>query len=205
MDIKLLFAKLFSKIQRPSLRNCKIDKTSKVYEKSELQNVSIGKHSYVGKSCIISDAKIGNFCSIAGYSQIGGGMHPIEMVSTSPCFLSGRSSTGHNFAQIFFQSSSTVEIGNDVWIGAGCYVKSGVRIGTGSIIGAHSVVTHDVEPYSIVAGVPAKLIRMRFDDNTIQKMNSIKWWDWPDEKIRKFSTHFSDPESLFDALDNKVV
>ena len=200
MDLKLYIAKLISKIQRPSLRNCSIDNTSKIYEKSELQNVTLGRYSYVGKSSIISDAKIGNFCSVAGYSQIGGGMHPTNMVSTSPCFLSGHSSTGHNFAQIAFQSSNTVEIGHDVWIGAGCYIKSGVKVGTGAIIGSHTVVTHDVEPYSVVAGVPAKEIRKRFDEETVKKLLELKWWDWPDEKLEKYGEYFSSPEKLFEML-----
>lgn len=194
MDLRLYFAKFITKIQRPSLRNCTIDKTSRVYERSELQNVLIGKHSYIGKSSVISDTKIGNFCSIAGYGQIGGGMHPTNMVSTSPCFLSGRSSTGHNFARLLFRSSTTVEIGHDVWIGAGCYIKSGVIIGTGSIIGAHSVVVHDIEPYTIVAGVPAKIIRKRFDDQTIEKLLKLKWWNWSDKKITQYAQYFDNPE-----------
>lgn len=205
MDFKLYVAKFISKIQRPALRNCVVDKTSKVYERSELQNVSIGKHSYIGKSSVISDAKIGNFCSIAGYGQIGGGMHPTNMVSTSPSFLSGKSSTGHNFARLSFHSSTTVEIGHDVWIGAGCYIKAGIKIGIGSIIGAHSVVVHDIEPYTIVAGVPAKVIRKRFDDQTIEKLLNLKWWNWPDEKVAQYAQYFDDPVKLFAAIKGEKL
>lgn len=200
MDIGLLYAKFISKIQKPSLRNCHIDKSSRVYEKCELQNVELGRHSYIGKSCVISNAKIGNFCSIAGYGQIGGGMHPVDMVSTSPCFLSGHSATGNNFAEIAFASSKTVVIGNDVWIGAGCYIKSGIKIGDGAIIGAHSVITHDVEPYSIVVGVPGKYLRSRFDKDTMAKLMDLKWWNWSDDKIEKFANYFEKPERLFKAI-----
>ena len=201
MDFRLYFAKMISKMQRPSLRNCVIDRSSRVYEKSELQNVVIGRHSYVGKCSIISDVVIGNFCSVAGYGQIGGGMHPTDMVSASPCFLAGHSSTGRNFAQIEFHSSATIEIGNDVWIGAGCYIKAGIKIGTGAIIGAHSVVTHDVEPYAIVAGVPAKVIRKRFDDKTIERLLALKWWNWPEDKLQKYGQYFSAPEKLFEVIE----
>ena len=196
MNVNYIFAKIIGKIQRPSLQNCSIDKTSKVYEKSKLKNVEMGKHSYIGKNCIVSDAKIGQFCSIAGYSQIGGGMHPIDMVSTSPCFLSGRSSSGKNFAQIHFETSDTVEIGNDVWIGAGCYIKAGIKIGNGAVVGAHAVVTKDVAPYSIVAGVPAREIRKRFDEKTIRQLSDIEWWNWSDDKLKEYGKDFDNPEKL---------
>lgn len=200
MDIRLLYAKFIAKLQRPSLRNCIIDKTSKVYEKSELQNVKLGKYSYIGKSCVVSDTEIGNFCSIAGYSQIGGGMHPINMVSSSPCFTEGKSAVGENFANIPFATSSRVVIGNDVWIGAGCYIKGGVHIGNGAVIGAHSVVTHDVEPFTIVAGVPAKPIRKRFDDEITEKLQELEWWNWSENDLKQYGKYFETPEMLLEVL-----
>ena len=203
MKIGFLFAKLIGKIQRPSLKNCVIDKTSKVYEKSELQNVNVGRYSYIGKSCIVSDVQIGQFCSIAGYSQIGGGMHPVNMVSTSPCFLSGHSSVGKNFAQINFKTSKTVVIGNDVWIGAGCYIKAGVKIGDGAVVGAHSVVTNDVAPYSIVVGVPAIEVRKRFDLETIKRLQEICWWNWSEEKIKKNRQFFNDPQKFINTHNDR--
>jgi virginiamycin A acetyltransferase len=78
-----------------------------------------------------------------------------------------------------------VVIGNDVWIGYGATILSGVEIGDGAIIGAMAVVAKNVEPYSIVAGNPARLIRKRFDEETIRKLLEIRWWDWPAEKINK--------------------
>lgn len=203
MDFNLYFAKLVSKLQRPAMRNCQIDKTSRVYEKSELQNVRIGKYSYIGKSSIVSDTEIGNFCSIAGYSQIGGGIHPIDMVSCSPCFVEGKSAAGTNFANIKFKNSKRVYIGNDVWIGAGCYIKGGIHIGDGAVIGAHSVVTHDVEPYAIVAGVPAKLIKKRFCEETIEELIQLKWWNWEEDKLTKYSQYFESPEILIKKLEEE--
>lgn len=200
MNLKFYIAKLISKLQLPSLRNCDIDKTSKVYEKAALTNVKIGRHSYVGKSTIITDAKIGNFCSIAGNCEIGGGGHPLDMVSSSPCFLEGKSSSGHNFAHIPFKTSKTIEIGSDVWIGSNCYIKAGVKIGTGAVIGAHAVVTKDVEPYSVVAGVPAKLLYKRFDDATIKELLESKWWTLSDSEIAKNSQYFDSPQNLLKNL-----
>ena len=186
-----------------SKKNCNISKLSRVAEKCQLYNVSMDRYSYIGQSGVLSNVQIGQFCSIGGYGQIGGGMHPTDMVSTSPCFLSGKSTAGHNFAKIQYKTSETVVIGNDVWIGVGVYIKAGVHIGNGAIIGAHSVVTRDVEPYSIVAGVPAKEIRKRFDDATIKKLLELKWWDWKEEKLEKYGQYFSSPEKLFSEIQEK--
>jgi virginiamycin A acetyltransferase len=78
-----------------------------------------------------------------------------------------------------------IVIGNDVWIGYEAVILSGVKIGDGAIIGARAVVTKDIPPYTIVGGVPAKVIRKRYDDETIQRFCQIKWWDWQDEQIKQ--------------------
>ena len=201
MSIKYYFSKLISKLQFPAIKDCNIHATAKVYEKSSLSKVNMGRYSYVAKNTNITDAEIGAFCSIGSSCQIGGGIHPTCMVSTSPVFLKGKSAVGYNFGELDYLPSLTVFIGNDVWIGSGVYIKAGVRIGTGAIIGAHAVVTHDVEPYTIVAGVPAIMIRKRFDDNTIEKLLDLKWWDWPDNSLKKYAMYFATPEQLFSHLD----
>ncbi|PWJ70806.1 transferase family hexapeptide repeat protein [Ruminococcaceae bacterium R-25] len=202
-NLSFYIAKFFSRMNLTSKKNCNISKLSRVAEKCQLYNVNMDRYSYIGQSAVLSNVQIGQFCSIGGYGQIGGGMHPTELVSTSPCFLSGKSTCGRNFAQIPYKSSKTVVIENDVWIGVGVYIKAGVHIGNGAIIGAHSVVTHDVEPYSIVAGVPAKEIRKRFDEATIKKLLELKWWDFPEEKLDKYGEFFSSPELLFSYLANE--
>ena len=202
MSVPFYFAKLMSKIQIASIRDSQIDRTSKVYEKSSLTKVRLGRFSYISKNTNITDAKIGSFCSIGGRCQIGGGLHPTNMVSTSPVFLKGKSAVGFNFGSIDFSPSETVIIGNDVWIGSGVFVKAGVKIGSGAVIGANAVVTHDVEPYSIVAGVPAKEIRKRFDNETIERLLELGWWDWPAERISQFAHYFDNPKALFEAIEN---
>lgn len=84
-----------------------------------------------------------------------------------------------------WDNKGNIVIGNDVWIGYEAIVMSGVTIGDGAIIGTRSVVTKDVEPYTIVGGIPAKVIKKRFDDATIEKLLAVRWWDWEDEEIKK--------------------
>lgn len=84
-----------------------------------------------------------------------------------------------------WDNKGDIVIGSDVWIGYEALIMQGVTIGDGVIIGARAVVTKDVEPYTIVGGVPAKVIRKRFDDETVQKLLSLRWWDWPDERVKE--------------------
>ena len=162
----------------------------------------MGKYSYIGASTRITDCEIGNFCSIGGRCGIGGGIHPTQMVSTSSVFLQGKNILHKHFASLPYAPSEHVIIENDVWIGESVFIKSGIKIGTGAIIGAHAVVVHDVEPYSVVAGVPARMIRKRFDDETVRLLLDLKWWDWDDEKLKLYGEFFSSPEMLLKHLHN---
>lgn len=87
-------------------------------------------------------------------------------------------------------SKGGVVIGHDVWIGARAMIMSGITIGNGAVIGAGAVVAKDVAPYTVVVGNPAKAIKQRFSDDQIKDLQDIAWWDWPDEKIRKFEAQF---------------
>lgn len=193
-------AKILHKMRISSFKNCSIDKTSKVDSECTLSKVKMGRYSYVGSGSRITDTNIGSFCSIGGRCGIGGGIHPTYMVSTSPVFLQGRNILKKNFANIQYEPSKTVNIGNDVWIGEGVCIISGVSVGDGAVIGAHAVVTHDVEPYSIVAGIPAKVIRKRFDEDTINNLLDIKWWDLNDNDLNSICKYFEDPERLISIL-----
>ena len=193
-------AKILHKMRISSFNHCTLDPTARVDSECSLSKVVMGRYSYVGSGTRITDALIGSFCSIGGHCGIGGGIHPTDMVSTSPAFLKGRNILGKNFAENPYEPSKTVEIGNDVWIGEGVCIMSGVKIGDGAIIGAHAVVTKNVEPYSVMAGVPARAIKKRFDEETIKKLLALKWWDWPGDKLKGFGPSFSDPEMLFEEL-----
>jgi acetyltransferase-like isoleucine patch superfamily enzyme len=147
----------------------------------------IGDYTY-GKPRVVSwgegtSFRIGKYCSISTHVIIFlGSEHRTDWVSTYPfpyLWKEASSINGHPF------SKGDVIIGNDVYIGYHVTILSGVTIGDGAAIGAGSVVTKDVPPYAIVAGNPARIVRYRFDEKIIQKLLQIKWWDWPDEKIRE--------------------
>lgn len=130
--------------------------------------------------------KIGRFCSIAdGVKIILGDNHRMDWLTTFPFPAFPEQWPGVEDVQDYFTTKGDVVIGNDVWIGDGALILSGVTIGDGAVIGARSVVSKDVEPYALVAGNPARLVRKRFDDGTIAKLLSLAWWDWPLDKIKK--------------------
>ena len=193
MDIKLLLAKGMKRmLNPPALRSCIVDPTSRVCSKSELTSVSIDRYTYVGNDCFMVNVSIGAFCSIADRVCIGGAGHPIERVSSSPVFHEGKNILSVNFQNFPYKHTPKTMIENDVWIGMGAIIKAGVSIHNGAVIGAGSIVTHDVPPYAIVGGNPARIIRYRFDEKTSQALENIKWWEWDSEKIRKESYLFDD-------------
>lgn len=127
---------------------------------------------------------IGKYCSIGGYVKIIlGGNHRADWVTTYP-FSYFRDDAKHIPGHPY--SNGDIVIGNDVWIGLGCTILSGVTIGDGAILAAHSVITKDVAPYAIVGGNPARLIRNRFSDEQIASLLAISWWNWPEDKLSRF-------------------
>ena len=156
-----------------------------------------------GSGTKISNADIGNFCSIGPKCDIGGGEHPIYMVSTSPVFLKGKNILNKHFSENEFPSPRKVIIKNDVWIGEGVHIKPGIKIMNGAIIGAHAVVTHDVNSYEIVAGVPAKVIGKRFNDIIIRKLEEISWWNWDESKLSENGALFASIEAFIEEMDKE--
>ena len=129
-----------------------------------------------------STLTIGSFCSISSYVQIFlGGEHRLDWVTTSP--LSSMFETP--VIQDYGISKGDVVIGNDVWICANAIILSGVTIGDGAVIANGAIVTRDVEPYSVVAGNPAKHIKYRFNPDIIAELLQIKWWNWPENLLRE--------------------
>jgi acetyltransferase-like isoleucine patch superfamily enzyme len=160
---------------------------------------SMAKHSFCGYDCSLLNCDVGAFCSIASRVSIGGATHPIEFVSTSPVFLSHKDSVRAKFAGHHYLPEIRTKIGNDVWIGEGAYVKAGVSIGDGSVVGMGAVVTRNVAPYSIVAGNPARLIRMRFEQHIIDSLLKMQWWSLPESELSRLGPFFNDPESMLRA------
>lgn len=147
----------------------------------------IDSYTYIAKNSIIYNATIGKFCSVGPDVWIGLGKHPTNFLSTSPLFYSNLNvQLGFSFTTIqMFDEFKNCIIGNDVWIGAKVMILDGVKIGDGAIVAANSVVTKDVEPYSIVGGNPAKHIKYRFSDEKIREIKALNWWNWTEEKIKK--------------------
>jgi acetyltransferase-like isoleucine patch superfamily enzyme len=153
--------------------------------------VIIGDHSYIiGPNTFVDEAVIGKFCSIARNVIIGPPDHDYHCVSTHPFIYSAF----YRFIESDRPASQkrVPIIGHDVWIGMNSVVLRGVTVGHGAVIGAGAVVTHDVEPYSIVAGVPARHVKYRFPGPIREALLEIKWWDWDEDRLRDAIPSFYD-------------
>jgi virginiamycin A acetyltransferase len=161
--------------------------------------VTLGDWSYVSKGAILFSGTIGRFCSVGHYAQIGPENHPLDHLSTSPnLYKAGRlipQDSGWN------EWGAPPIIGSDVWIGAHAIVLQGVNVGDGAVIGSGAVVRADVPPFTIVGGVPASPIRMRFDEATVAQLLELRWWEMsPDILSARFGDAFAHGSRWLDHL-----
>lgn len=181
------------------LQEAIVDKTAAICSGVRFYRGKLGKYSYIGNNSFVSDTDIGSFTSISTDCYIGGTSHPTDWVSTSPVFHKWENIMKKNFARHEFEIFKRTTIGNDVWIGNRVMIKAGVKIADGAVIGMGSIVTKDIGPYEIWAGNPARLIRKRFEDETIDALEKMKWWEWDDNKIEKYAEKFTVPSELIEA------
>jgi len=183
----------------------------------------IGAFSYLGggsRSIFRNVSSIGRFCSIAPEVHIGAIEHPTDFLSAHKIFQ-GRWHANHPPAADFINTNPYLKksqeifnqhygdemlpsrIGNDVWIGEDTFIRRGITIGDGAIIAARSVVTHDVPAYCIVGGVPARVIRPRFDEDIIERLLQNKWWEYGFSAIK--TADFTNPKSALDSIEEAIA
>ena len=207
------YYKLFSKKYRICLgRGIRLDSwtmfggENRIGDHSTISQTTIGFGSYMGKDCKFVKTDIGKYVSIASGVSIVSGHHPIdEYISTSPVFYSVSFGGRNTFVDKEYYSvykyadkknNRLVCIGNDVWIGEGVKILEGVTIGNGAVVAAYAVVTKDLEAYGVYAGVPAKLVKYRFGQDVIEKLDKYKWWDKDEQWLKNHAEIFRDSQEF---------
>jgi acetyltransferase-like isoleucine patch superfamily enzyme len=169
-----------------------------------LSPIDVGAFTYFGDGCMIGSLNIGRFCSVAPDVKIGLGEHEVSHVSTHPIFYGAKNGFAvpdgiGTVRDLKLPKHAATKIGHDVWVGANSVISRGVKIGNGAVIAAGAIVNKDVEPYSIVGGVPAKHIKYRFDADTIERLIKSEWWNLDVSNF--IGVDASDPNAFLDALD----
>lgn len=152
------------------------------------ENVELGDYSYTGQDCILQNVVVGKFANIAAQVRIGPTDHPMERPTlhhiTYRRRMFGLAETDDE-AFLAHRRSRRSYVGHDTWIGHGAIVMPEVRIGDGAVVGSGAVVTKDVAPYTIVVGVPARVVRRRFSEEIAAALVEIAWWDWDHDTLRE--------------------
>ncbi len=180
--------------------NTEFGKNVNIASNVTLINSKIGDYTYIGPGSVICNVEIGKFCSIAPQVYIGLGSHPTNFISTHPVFYLRRPELNWMISdKDYFNEFAKTKIGNDVWIGLRGAVKDGVVVLDGAMIAAGAVVVKDVPPYAICGGVPAKVIRSRFNQEDVNYLLEFNWWnkseEWLQANYKKFH-NFNDFRQL---------
>lgn len=189
-----------------TIRQCRLGKYVSVQRNCDLMNCEVDDYTIIEKNAVIHDAVIGKFCEISWHCSIGGDNHNYKLPTIHHWYWNksfgfeqdARAVGGENFRNKI-QSEECV-IGNDVWIGSGVTVNRKVHVGNGAILASGTVVTKDVPDYAIVGGVPGRVLKFRFDENTIKRLLAIEWWNWPHD-ILKENRHLFEIEVTNDTLE----
>jgi acetyltransferase-like isoleucine patch superfamily enzyme len=163
-----------------------------LYEKS-----IVGNYNYFSPYSLINNSVIGNYCQIGPGCKIGLASHDITAISTNPKIYNGQSKM-----DLFDDDNPTI-LENDIWLGSNVVVKQGVKIGHGAVVGANSVVTHDIEPYTVSYGAPAKKIKYRFSDELINKIINSEWYSYNLTEARKLVSELFCEKENKDFVENE--
>lgn len=193
-----------------TVRDSKIGKYSQIQRNCDLLRTVIGNYTVIEKNAVLHDVSIGSFCEMSWYCSAGGDNHNYLLPSIHQFYW--QSSFGFETAQEtvgegnFYKKLNSEEctIGNDVWIGSGVTINRKVHVGNGAILASGTVVTKDVPDYAIVGGVPAKIIKYRFDKKTIERLLNIAWWEWP-HNILKENRHLFEVEICEETLHKMEI
>ncbi len=185
------------------LANCILAEHVIIQRNNMIYDAKLGRYSYTGKNATIWHSEIGAFCSLSWNVSIGGANHDYERVTTHSFLYAKDFGLLPDGECGYDRFDNHCIIGNDVWIAANACICRGVKVGDGAVIAAGAVVTKDVEPYTIVAGVPAKAIKKRFDDETIKRLLKIQWWKLPSDIIKNNYNLFNcyPSENVLNALE----
>ncbi|GGB00273.1 DapH/DapD/GlmU-related protein [Allosediminivita pacifica] len=148
----------------------------------------LGDYSYCDRMCDIANAEIGKFANIASYARIGATDHPLDRASLHHFMYRSASyweDAEDDAAWFEKRRARKARIGHDTWIGHNAQVKPGITLGHGAVVAAGAIVTHDVSPYEIVAGVPAKHVRDRLSRHLADRLIALGWWDWEHDRLRQ--------------------
>jgi len=178
------------------LKSCRLGRYAAIGERVVLREVNVGDFSYFERNAEAIYTEIGKFCSIAANSRINALEHPIERITQHK--VSYRPNEYFRWLGVDAgfkgrRQKKRVRIGHDVWVGHGAVILPGVSIGNGAVIGANAVVTHNVDPYEIMAGVPARRLKRRFAPEISERIEALAWWDWP---VAKLADAIPDMQSL---------
>ena len=160
----------------------------------------LGDYTYLMERAQVDYATVGKFGNVASDARLGPTNHPIHRPTAHHfTYRAGRYGMGDRDNSVFeWRADQPVELGHDVWVGHGATVLPGVTVGTGAVVAAGAVVTRDIEPYSVVAGVPAEPIDRRFDAETARRLRETEWWEWSHETLAERLDAFRDLETFLD-------
>lgn len=186
-----------------TIRESQIGDNCRIQRYCDIMRTNIGNYTCIERMSVAHDVEIGAFCAISWNVSMGGDNHDYKQPTIHPFYYNSSFAIEDDpmlkkQQDILEAQEEPCKIGNDVWIGCHVIINRGVTIGNGACIGAGSVVTHDVPPYAVVVGVPARIIKYRFEQDIIDRLEKIQWWNWNRMVLRKYKDLFK--QHVNDAL-----